>query len=202
MNEATHIILVGAGGHALVVAAAAVAAGMKVEGFLDDATTTTLGRLTAIPRLGSIADLATTSLSPVLCVGDLAARRRLLASGAWGKAATVIHPRAFVDPTARVGAGVFIGPGAIVQAHARVGDHAIINSGAIIEHECVLGVNVHVAPGAALAGNVSVGPHTLVGLGARILPGRRIGSEAVVGAGSVVLVDVPDGRTVVGVVKG
>jgi sugar O-acyltransferase (sialic acid O-acetyltransferase NeuD family) len=202
MNQPAHIVLVGAGGHALVVAAAAAAAGLKVDGFLDDATDTTLSRLTAMARLGSIADLAATTLSPILCVGDLAARRRLLARGGWSKAATVIHPRAFVDPTARLGAGVFVGPGAIVQAHARVGDHAIVNSGALVEHECVLGANVHVAPGAVLAGNVSVGPHTLVGLGARVLPGRRIGSESVVGAGAVVLADVRDAVTVVGVVKG
>ena len=202
MEQSTHIILVGAGGHALVVASAAKAAGLKVDGFLDDSTTTTLGRLTSLRRLGSMSELATTVLAPILCVGDLGARRRLLATGGWGRAATVIHPRAFVEPTAQIGAGVFIGPQAIVQSHAKVGDHAIINSGAIVEHECVVGANVHIAPGAVLAGNVSVGPHTLVGLGARVLPGRSIGAEAVVGAGSVVLGDVPDGRTVVGVVKG
>jgi acetyltransferase-like isoleucine patch superfamily enzyme len=63
----------------------------------------------------------------------------------------------------------------------------------------VIGANTHVAPGAVLAGNVSVGPHTLIGLGSRILPGRSIGSEATIGAGAVVIRDVPDRATAIGI---
>jgi serine acetyltransferase len=46
---------------------------------------------------------------------------------------------------------------------------------------------------------VSVGTGTLVGIAAAILPGRVVGPWSTVGGGAVVLGDVPDCITVVGV---
>jgi hypothetical protein len=68
----------------LVVASAAKAAGLKVDGFLDDSATTTLGRLTSLRRLGSMAELATTVLAPILCVGDLGAAQETARDGRLG----------------------------------------------------------------------------------------------------------------------
>jgi acetyltransferase EpsM len=58
---------------------------------------------------------------------------------------------------------------------------------------------VHVSPGAQLGGNVYVGEGAHIGIGASIKPGVKIGKWSVVGAGAVVVNDVPDGVTVVGV---
>lgn len=196
----THIILIGGGGHALVVAEAAAQAGMNIDGFVDDTADPLLARLGVAKHLGPLSVLGQYSHAVILCVGDVVARRRLAASGVrLSPAATVVHPAAWVSPSARLGAGVFVGPGAVVHTRARIGDHAIINSGAIIEHECVVGAHAHIAPGAALGGNVSVGPGVLVGLGARVLPGVAIGDGVVVGAGAVVVRDVAEGRRVRGV---
>jgi len=117
-------------------------------------------------------------------------------------AATVVHPSAFISPTARLASGVFIGPSAIVHARARVGPHAIINSGAIVEHDCTIGENTHLAPGSVIGGTVTIGSDTLLGLGCRVLPGLFIGKHCTIGAGAVVLASVPDGTTVVGVYRG
>lgn len=196
----THIILIGGGGHALVVAEAAQAAHLGVAGFVDDTADPLLARLGVARHLGPLGALRGFSHAVILCVGDIAARRRLAASGLrLSPAATVVHPAAWVSPSATLGGGVFVGPGAVVHTRARIGDHAIINSGAIVEHECVVGAHAHIAPGAALGGNVSVGPGVLVGLGARVLPGVAIGDGAVVGAGAVVVRDVAEGRRVRGV---
>jgi acetyltransferase EpsM len=75
----------------------------------------------------------------------------------------------------------------------------IINSSAVVEHECRIGDFAHVSSASALAGNVTVGEGAFLGVGARVLPGRRVGAWATVGAGAVVVDDVPDGLTVVGV---
>jgi len=45
---------------------------------------------------------------------------------------SVVHPRAFVSPSASIGAGRVIMPGAIVNARSMIGNHCIINSGAIV----------------------------------------------------------------------
>ncbi len=198
------LVILGGGGHALVVAEAAQAAGDALAGFLDDDPFAPLwtgspkaARLGGMDGLELLRDPAR---AWIIGVGDLDVRRALIARlEGLPVAACVVHPRASVSPSAMIGAGVFVGPGAVVHTRARVGDHAIINSGAIVEHECVIGANAHVAPGAALAGRASVGPDTLVGLGARVLPGVTIGARCVIGAGAVVVEDVPDERIAAGV---
>jgi sugar O-acyltransferase (sialic acid O-acetyltransferase NeuD family) len=195
------VLLIGGGGHALVVAEALRLAGAPLAGFLDDAATPTLaGPPFEAARLGSLGDADEAPGRPwILAIGDLAVRERLLRRLPGDGAATVIHPAAHVSPTAHVGRGVYVGPGAVVHAAAEVGDHAIINTGAIIEHECRIGRNAHVAPGAVLGGRARVGAGALVGLGSRVLPGVTIGEGCTIGAGAVVTADVPGGATAAGV---
>ncbi|MBX3315562.1 MAG: NeuD/PglB/VioB family sugar acetyltransferase [Phycisphaeraceae bacterium] len=213
------LILIGGGGHALVVAEAAAMSGRQIRGFLDDDPDAPLGSLDGVlsasgapamqvKRLGSLSAIGSLDefgrCEIILAIGDLVARRRMIERlGESGiargvKIATIIHPSAIVSPSAMIEPGVFVGPGAIIHTRARIGAHAIINSGAIVEHECVIGENVHVAPGAAMGGRVRVGADVLVGIGARILPNLEIGRGSTVGAGAVVIRRVSGLRTVVG----
>jgi len=194
-------VLVGGGGHAAVVAEAAHLAGRPVAGFLDDAPGASLGE--GCPRLGGLDLLDEEGGLPdgcalLLCLGDLALRRRLTGRLEGRAAGAVVHPRAIVAPSAHLAGGVFVGPGAIVHARARVEAHAIVNSGAIVEHDCIVGENAHLAPGCALAGGARIGAGALVGMRACVLPGVAVGEGATVGAGSVVRADAPAGATVVG----
>jgi sugar O-acyltransferase (sialic acid O-acetyltransferase NeuD family) len=203
----TPLVLIGGGGHALVVADAARLAGFEVVGFLDDDPHAALGRLGesagAAMRIGSLADLTRIAdRSWIMGVGELGFRQQLLtrlATADLGPAVTVVHPSATVSPTAHIGPGVYVGPRAIVHTRVRVADHAIINSGAIVEHECIIEPNAHIAPGAVLGGGVRIGSGTLVGLGSRVLPRLSVGSGAVVGAGAVVVRSIGDHGRVVGV---
>jgi len=198
------LILIGGGGHALVVAEAAKLAGCHLVGFYDDNPRAACAQKMGLAHLGLLVDFNEVEGSApafIVALGDLRLRGAFLAelgerhaTGAW----SVFHPHASVSPSALIGSGVFVGPRAIVHTHAAVHAHAIINSGAIVEHECDIGENAHIAPGAALGGNVKVGRGALVGIGSRVLPGVRIGAASVVGAGAVVVKDVPEGVTVVG----
>lgn len=198
---AGELVIVGGGGHALVVAEAALAAGFELAGCIDDDPYPALNAgAPSAPRLGSMERLAELldGRRWILGLGDLGVRDMVLRRLTTG-AAAVVHPRAAVSASARVGDGAFVGPGAVVNTRARLGEHAIINSGAIVEHECMIGRNAHIAPGAALAGRVKVGEGSLVGLGARVLPNLTIGAGCVIGAGAVVVRHVEDGATVAGV---
>lgn len=200
----TGILLIAGGGHALVVADAALACGVRVDGFYDDAADAALGRgEPSTAHLGPLDGLSARDVMGrgwIICLGDLGLRRRMIDRlyAAEGDARRVVHPRAAVSVHAAVCAGVFVGPGAVVNARARVLDHAIVNSGAIVEHDCLIAENAHIGPGAVLGGGVSVGNDTLVGLGARVLPGLSVGHGCVIGAGAVVTRDVGDGAVVVG----
>lgn len=194
------LIIFGGGGHAAVVAEAALASGTPVAGFLDDDPRAELRGLA--PRLGS---LATATHPEIFCghaaiigVGDAGLRARLASAHRNLDYACVVHPSAVVSPTAAISPGAFVGPGAIVHTGAFVGAHAIVNSGAVLEHDASLGAMSHLAPVACVGGNVRIGEGCLFGIGACAIPGVRIGDRAVVGAGSVVIGDVEPGETVAG----
>lgn len=199
------VILVGGGGHALVVAGSLRRSGRAVIGFLDDDPAAVLslepGSAERLGPLTQIERCASSGGELILALGDLALRRRVIDAHArtLHRAPVVVDGTAMAAVVSELGAGVYVGPKAVVQVRASVGEHAIINTAAIVEHECRIGANVHMAPGAVLGGRVTVGADTLIGLGARVLPGLRIGNGCVVGAGAVVTRDVPDGTRVAGV---
>ena len=205
MVSMQEIILFGGGGHAAVVAEAAKAAGFLMVGYLDDAEPAQPDSpIAGFKRLGKIADLpAVMKLHRHAyfhaAIGDAALRKKWLELPSPRPTPAIIHSSAVVSPSAKIAEGVFIGPNAVVNARANIGRGAIINTGAIIEHECEIGDAVHVAPGACVAGRARVGAFAFVGIGAQVIQCLSVGDGATVGAGAVVLEDVPDGATVVGV---
>jgi len=193
-------VLIGGGGHGVVVAEAARVGGIALAGFLDDDPDAPLKE--HLRKLGKISGLDYPDMlrhhDVILTIGDIATRRTLIGRLA-DDLVTVIHPTAWVSPSAVVAGGVFVGPHAVVNSHASVAPHAIINSGAIIEHHCSIGENTHIAPGVALGGETRIGSDTLIGVGARTIPGVSVGARCAVGAGSVVISNVAEGETVMGV---
>jgi UDP-3-O-[3-hydroxymyristoyl] glucosamine N-acyltransferase len=86
------------------------------------------------------------------------------------KASGAIDPRAAVDATAKLGAGVSVGPFAVIGAHAEIGEGCVIGPNAVIGDGVVVGERTRVAAGASLS-------HCIVGARVSIYPGVRIGQE-------------------------
>ena len=190
-------ILVGYGGQGRVVRAALQALGHQVVGYLDKvqkANTNLTYHGAPLPPPG---DAIYGPHQFAVCIGDNQTRKQLFEDldAAHAIQAPIIHPQAFVDPSAQIEYGTYIGPKAVVHAHAKVGRGCIVNSGAIVEHDCVLEDFVHIAPGAVLCGAVVVGEGTLVGANATVLPQLRIGTWARVGAGTVLKLSLEDSST-------
>lgn len=190
------IHLVGAGGHASVVADVALRRGHTAI-MLWSEREPEVGRFPPAARWSPLRELP--SETPVLlAVGDLGERAEL-------RQRYRVLAEALVDSTAVLGSGVRVGKGTVVMplcvlnANARVAEDVILNTGCIVEHDCVVGPNSHVAPGVRLGGGARVGERVLLGTGAIVLPGVTVGDRAVVGAGAVVTRAVPDDATVVGV---
>ncbi len=190
------IVIYGAGDHGVVVAEAALLSGYDIAGFLDDRAQpgTLVGRWRVLEP-----DQAR-DLPLIVAIGDNAARLRKMdeCTAAGHGSATVVHPAAWISPSATLGAGVFVGPNAVVHAGATVDDGVIVNSSAVVEHHCHVKEGTHIAPNATLCGRVRIGRLTLIGAGSAVLPVVTIGDDVVVGAGSVVTSDVPDHLTVAG----
>lgn len=197
------LLIVGAGGHGKVVADAAISSGWDNVAFLDDRGAA-LGSPLGLPVIGCTEDLrrhAGEFDGVVVAIGESRRRLELVARcREYGyDVASIVHPRAYVSPFANLESGCVVFANAAVNAGARLGEACIVNTGATVDHDCTLGRGVHVCPGAHLAGAVGVGDCTWIGIGAVALQMIMIGRNVTVGAGAVVVSDVPDDMTVVGV---
>ena len=110
----------------------------------------------------------------------------------------LVHPRAALAPSVRVGVGAVIQAGAIVGAHTTIGDHVMINRGALIGHHSELGDYVTVQPGANIGGATRIGSRAYIALGAQVLDHLAVGEGALVGAASLVTRDVEANTKVMG----
>jgi acetyltransferase EpsM len=204
-----HLVIIGTGEHARVVAEAAAASGWEPIGCTvrtreaDDRVPAGLADLGTdeefAARLEALAPADRSSV--VLGFGGpaTARRRAVLRLGPAATWAVVVHPTAWVSPSAVLEAGAVVLAGAIVNSGASIGAHAIVNSGAIVEHDVRVGAHAHIAPGAAIGGGASIGEGAFVGLNAAVRDHLSVGAGATVGMGAAAVVDVPAGAVVVGV---
>ncbi|MGB9110735.1 MAG: acetyltransferase [Telluria sp.] len=197
------IYIVGAGGHAKVVADALLLSGVSgdrirlTDGDERLAGTRVLDWTVTVPAVRD--DMRNACFHVAIGHAGIRAKlhAQLLALG--GRPVTIVHPRATVSSHATLGQGVFVAAHAIVGPSARLGDGVIVNHSAVVDHDCEVGRFSHIAPTAALAGAVQIGEAVLVGAGAKLLPSVHVGNRAIIGAGAVVLEDVPAAQTFVGV---
>src|ERR1700736_723761 len=197
------VVIIGAGFHAKVVLEAVRAMELfDVVGMIDPGAH---AEVLGVPVLGGDEILPSLReqgvVAAVAGVGENRLRQRLGARlRELGFALPpVIHPEAFISPTAQILDGAVIMARAVVGTQTIVREFAIVNTGAIIDHDNVIGEAAHVAPGCSLAGSVRIGARALVGVGSSIRPKITVGADAVVGAGSAVVKDVAAGAWVGGV---
>jgi len=191
-------LVIGAGGHGKVVVSTLLAAGIRVPCVLDDDREKWGSEILGVPVRGPVRDGLESGRVGVLGIGRNDERKRLAEALNLDWAA-VVHPRAWVHPSVRLGAGAVVFAGAIIQPDTVIGRHAIVNTGTLIDHDCVIGDYAHVAPGVQLAGDVKLGEGVFFGIGSTAIPGVQVGGWTTVGAGGVVVNDIPSDVTVVGV---
>jgi sugar O-acyltransferase (sialic acid O-acetyltransferase NeuD family) len=175
-------------------------AGLSVAGLLSPAA----GRPGQAEAHGlpvrSIDDVPSGSRLVVVGTGDpdrreLAAR---LQSAGW-EPLTLVHPRAHLAPSARVGAGVLVAPGVVVGAQSTLGEHAVLGRGTLVGHHTEIGAFATLGPGSNVAGNTRVEQDAFLGMAAVVRDHLTIGASAVVGMGAVVVADVAPNAHVRGV---
>ena len=108
-----------------------------------------------------------------------------------------------ISQIARVLKGIEIHPGATLGAGILI-DHGM---GVVIGETAELGDRITIYHGTTLGGtgkekgkrHPTVGDNVVIGAGSKVLGNIKIGSNSKIGANSVVLDDVPEGATVVGI---
>lgn len=199
------IIILGAGGHARVLADILLLTKAEIIGCV--APTKASNSLLNISYLGDDSCISDYSVQDILLVNGVGSvgipeiRHGIFEqfSGKGYTFATVRHPSAIVGSDVRLSEGVQVMAGAIVQPGCRIGKNAIINTGARVDHDCEIGANAHIAPGVVLSGGIKIGERSHIGTGACIRQNVEIGADAIIGVGAAVVSDIPRGGVAVGV---
>lgn len=197
------LAILGASGHGKVVADIAEQTGWDKIDFFDDSWPTLIenGCWSVIGDMGVLYATAKDYTGVIVGIGNNSIRAEqtdcLINAGA--SIVSLVHPQAVVSDYAIVGIGSVVMAGVVINTDTNIGTGAILNTGCSVDHDCTLGAFVHVSPGAHLAGSVNVGDRSWIGIGASVRQGTVIGNDVIVGAGAVVVSNLPNAVTAIGV---
>lgn len=140
------LLIVGAGGHGRVVAEIAMACGYDANAiaFLDDNSPDAVGKIEDMPLYAPKYD------GVFVAIGNNALRQKIIDQLKQVEGATLVtlvHPTAYVSPSATVGAGTVVEPKAVINTHSQIGQGCIISVGTVVDHDCVIGDFCHINAG-------------------------------------------------------
>ncbi len=157
-----NLLILGAGQYGMIAKEIAEAVGKfdRID-FLDDTNDT------ALDNIRNMDIYKDRYRNAVVAIGNAAARAEyLLKLKKCGyDLATLIHPEAYVSPSAKIGGGCIIEPKAVVSTAACVGEGCFVSSGAVVNHNSVLEDVCHINCGAIVASGSVVPKGTRVDYG-------------------------------------
>ena len=112
---------------------------------------------------------------------------------------SLIHPSAVIGTDVEIVIGSVVMAGVVINSSTRIGKGCIINTGSSLDHDNVIEDYVHISPGIRTAGSVGIGKSTWLGIGSVVSNNVKICSGCNVGAGAVVVKDITEPGTYVGV---
>ncbi|MBQ8782510.1 MAG: acetyltransferase [Clostridia bacterium] len=199
------LIIIGAGGFGrevswLVKRINEVCPQWNLLGFLDDnqiIQSKNIDKYNIISKVDDIVNYPDAYV--VCCVADAGVRKMLVERVKSNPFATLVDPSAIVSAEVEIGEGSVICAGAVITVDIKIGKHNIIDVNSTVGHDAVLEDFVTLYPSVNVSGNTLIKSGVELGTGTQVLQGLSIGKNAIVGAGAVVIRDLPDDCTAVGV---
>ncbi len=193
------VVLCGAGGHAKSVLHLLRLLGYTVPYILDE-DFGTVPSVNGVPVRGPLSLLPDREdVFAFLAIADNQKREEVAARFRNVNWVTLVHPAAWIDPSARLGAGSYVAAGAIVNAEAVLGNHVIVDSGASVGHDCIVEDFVQLESGVRMGGGAYVSRGALCEIGSAVIPNCSIGAGARLGPRAVAIRPVPAGASYAGV---
>ena len=141
------LLIIGAGGHGRVVKETAQAQRdyqFEPIAFVDDRSTNAVGTTADLKDLRKEYDAAIAAIGSNHVRASLQKKLKELGY----HIPTLIHPTAYVSPSAKIQEGTVVEPMAVINANVCIGEGCIISVGSIIDHDAVIEEYCHVNAGA------------------------------------------------------
>lgn len=176
----------------------------NILGFLDDNANKEGATINGIKCLGPIRLLSrltkTDDVCAVIAIQHGQVRKAIVESlPSFSRWETLIHPSANISNLAKIGAGCIICAGCNISVNVTISDQVLMNLSVTIGHDCSIGNYASMMSGVVVSGHVVLKEAAYLASNCTIVPGMKIGANAKVGAGSVVIRNVREGTTVMGV---
>ena len=201
MNE--KVVIIGAGGHAKVIADIVIKNKDKLIGFLDDNITIETDIVEKYKVIGKIKDAErlqqkNKNLRFIIGIGNNIIRKEI-AEKYQLLYYTAIHPSSIIGTNVKIGEGTAVMANAVINIDSKVGKHCIVNTGAIVEHENIIEDYVHLSPSTTLSGNVKVNELVHLGTGCKVKNNISISAQSIFGVGTIIVKDINESGIYVGV---
>lgn len=192
------VVVIGAGGHARVIADIIKCSGDEVIGFLDDRNPAEFPSLKILGCVDDAKAYISGGAQFVVGIGKNEAREAIVQRLGVLSYYTAVHPSAVIAYDVVIGEGTVVMANAVINTGSHVGNHCIINTAATVDHDNNLSDYVHLSPGVHLSGTVTIGKGTWLGTGVVVSNNVNICGGCTIGAGAVVIKSIKATGTYVG----
>lgn len=190
------VIIIGAGGHARVIADIIKKSNDEIIGFLDD-NVEIQGRTIFDDKkvLGDTSEKSVKKYSDcyfIIGIGSNRIRRIISEKYSNIKWYTAIHPSSIIGSDVSIKEGTAVMAGTVINTGTVVGKHCIVNTCSSLDHDNILEDYVHISPGSHLAGTVRISEGTWICAGVTIINNITIGKNNIIGAGATVIKNIEE----------
>jgi len=136
----------------------------------------------------------------LICISDVFVRANIVKTlPPETKYFTYIHPSAQVYTEYPIGEGSIICPNVVITTNTKIGKHVIVNYNTTIGHDVTVNDYCTINPNSSISGDCKIGSNVFIGAGSSIREKLSITNHVVVGMGTVVVKDINEKGTYVGV---
>ena len=188
----------------------------NILGYFDDNANLTGKRIGLYRVLGIVNDIEAvishmsddSELYVTCAIANTKIRKKLMGSvkdrlsrlsGCFVSFPNLIDPDAVLSDQVTIGEGNIICAGCIVSVDVTIGNFNIFDWNSTIGHDDVVKDYVTLYPNVNVSGNVILNDRAEIGTGTQIIQGKTVGEGCILGAGAVVIDDIPEECTAVGV---
>jgi sugar O-acyltransferase (sialic acid O-acetyltransferase NeuD family) len=204
MNS-TEIYIIGAGVYGEVMYELAILCGYEVKGFFDEDEEKMNSKVMGVRVIGKFSGLDKSGIQKkqfIVAIGNNKVRHNIMSKINYlgGYTPTLIHPKAVISESAKIGKGVYIQANAIIWTKVDISDYCIVSPNVVIAHHSSIGKACLVSTLAGVGASITIGNYAFIGMGSTLMTGvSTIGENTIIGAGATVLKNVENNSVYAGV---